>query len=209
MRLAFEDLGGAWVKLGQMLAMRFDLLPAEYCDELFKLLNDVQPFPYSDVCEIVRQELGGPPEDVFRTFEPKPFASASIGQVHRAHLRTGESVAVKVQRPGIRERMRADIVLMYGVTRLLDWSRVFGATRSREVIDEFPRWTTDELDYLVEARQSTQLREHARGEPLEYIATVYRRYTTSRILQASLLLAFHCWILWLLCVAVTRSTCDN
>ena len=86
MRLAFEDLGGAWVKLGQMLAMRFDLLPAEYCDELFKLLNDVQPFPYSDVCEIVRQELGGPPEDVFRTFEPKPFASASIGQVHRAHL---------------------------------------------------------------------------------------------------------------------------
>ncbi|MBV9577808.1 MAG: AarF/ABC1/UbiB kinase family protein, partial [Chloroflexi bacterium] len=88
---------------------------------------------------------------------------------------------------GIRERMRADIVLMYGVTRLLDWSRVFGATRSREVIDEFPRWTADELDYLVEARQSTQLREHARGEPLEYIATVYRRYTTSRILTSELI----------------------
>ena len=84
MRLALDELGGAWVKLGQMLAMRFDLLPPAYCDELFKLLNEVRPFPYAQVREIVARELGGPPEEVFRSFEAASFAAASIGQVHRA-----------------------------------------------------------------------------------------------------------------------------
>ena len=98
MRSALEELGGAWIKLGQMLAMRFDLLPAAYCDELFKLLNEVKPFPYLQVSEIIRQELGDRPEMVFRSFVPEPFAAASIGQVHRAALHTGQHVAVKVQR---------------------------------------------------------------------------------------------------------------
>jgi ubiquinone biosynthesis protein len=187
MRSAFEQLGGAWIKLGQMLAMRFDLLPAAYCDELFKLLNEVGPFPYAAVCEIVQQELGGPPEVVFGTFEPKPFASASIGQVHRATLPSGEPVAVKVQRPRIRETMQADIALMYTVAGLLDSARVFGATRSHEVIDEFARWTADELDYLVEARQSVLLYEQARGASVERIARVYRGYTTSRVLTSELI----------------------
>jgi ubiquinone biosynthesis protein len=187
MRWAFEQLGGAWIKLGQMLAMRFDLLPAEYCDELFKLLNAVAPFSYREVSSIVRQELGTTPELAFGAFDTQPFASASIGQVHRATLHSGEQVAVKVQRPGIRETMKADIELMYGVTQLLDWTRMFGGTHSREVIDEFARWTADELDYLVEARQSVLLYEHARGEPLEHVARVYRRYTTSRVLTSELL----------------------
>src|SRR6185369_9261291 len=81
LRLAFQRLGGAWVKLGQMLALRFDLLPAAYCDELFKLLNAVEPFPYAQVREIIRQELGSPPEQVFAAFEEISFAAASIGQV--------------------------------------------------------------------------------------------------------------------------------
>jgi predicted unusual protein kinase regulating ubiquinone biosynthesis (AarF/ABC1/UbiB family) len=187
MRLAFEKLGGAWIKLGQMLAMRFDLLPPEYCDELFKLFNAVAPFAYSDVAAIVTQELGASPDLVFTSFEKQPFASASIGQVHRATLPTGERVAVKVQRPGIRETMRTDVDLMYAVTGLLDWTRLFGATRSREVIDEFARWTADELDYLVEARQSVLLYEHARDEPFERVARVYRGYTTTRVLTSELL----------------------
>ena len=86
MRLALERLGGAWIKLGQMLALRLDLLPAAYCDELFKLLNQVAPFPYDDVREIVRQELGDDPEVVFGSFAQESFAAASIGQVHRAVL---------------------------------------------------------------------------------------------------------------------------
>ena len=186
-RGALEELGGAWIKLGQMLAMRFDLLPPAYCEELLKLLNAVQPFAYADVRQIVRQELGRYPEDLFRSFDDMPFASASIGQVHRAILRTGEHVAVKVQRPRIREIMRADIELMYSVTTLLDWTRFFGATRSRVLIDEFARWTADELDYLLEARQSTLLYENAQNEPLEHVARVYRAYTTSRVLTTELI----------------------
>ena len=105
-----------------MLALRFDLLPAAYCDELFKLLNQVAPFPYAEVREIVRQELGDEPEAVFASFEHESFAAASIGQVHRATLHSGDPVAVKVQRPGIREILQADIELMYAMTWLLDWT---------------------------------------------------------------------------------------
>jgi len=186
-RAALEQLGGAWVKLGQMLALRFDLLPAAYCEELLKLLNAVPPFPYADVREIVRQELGATPEVVFRSFEAVPFASASIGQVHRAVLKSGERVAVKVQRPQIRDIMRADIDLMYALTPLLDFFRVFGATQTRRLIDEFARWTNDELDYLLEARQALLLYENARGEKLERIPRVHRAYTTSRVLTTELL----------------------
>jgi len=181
-RVAFERLGGAWIKLGQMLALRFDLLPAAYCDELFKLLNQVAPFSYSEVRAIIGEELGDEPETVFASFEHASFAAASIGQVHRAVLHSGEPVAVKVQRPGIRETLQADIDLMYATTWVLDWTHLFGATRSREVIDEFARWTADELDYLVEARQAVLLYQHSRGDKLERIARVYRDYTTSRVL---------------------------
>ena len=191
MRLALEELGGAWVKLGQMLAMRFDLLPAAFCTELFKLLNDVKPFAYERVREIVIDELGEPPENAFREFAVQPFAAASIGQVHRATLHTGEHVAVKVQRPRIREQLETDIALMYAVTGVLDRTHLFGATRSREVIDEFARWTADELDYLVEARQAVQLYAHASGEPYEKIARVYRAYTTSRVLTTEFLDGIH------------------
>ena len=186
-RLAFERLGGAWIKLGQMLALRYDILPAAYCDELFKLLNQVAPFPYEDVRLIIRQELGAEPEVVFRSFSTESFAGASIGQVHRAVLHNGDVVAVKVQRPGIRATLQADIDLMYGMSWLLDWVHLFGVTRSRDVIDEFARWTADEVDYMVEARQAVLLWEHARGDRYERIARVYRDYTTSLVLTTELI----------------------
>jgi ubiquinone biosynthesis protein len=182
LRLAFEALGGAWIKLGQMLALRFDLLPTAYCDELFGLLNQVAPFPYAEVRAILQSELGDVPEAIFRSFEPASFAAASIGQVHRAVLHSGETVAVKVQRPGIRETLQADIDLMYATTWLIDRTRLFGGTRSRDVIDEFARWTADELDYLIEARQAVLLWQNAQGDRVERIARVHRDYTTSRVL---------------------------
>ena len=95
---------------------------------------------------------------------------------------SGEQVAVKVQRPGIRQTLQADIHLMYAMTWLLDWTHLFGGTRSRDVIDEFARWTADELDYLVEARQAVLLYEHAKDDTYERIARVHRDYTTSRVL---------------------------
>jgi predicted unusual protein kinase regulating ubiquinone biosynthesis (AarF/ABC1/UbiB family) len=187
MRLALEELGGAWVKLGQMLAMRFDLLPAAYCNEMFKLLNQVRPFPYAQVQEIVARELGGPPEKVFQSFEPESFAAASIGQVHRAVLHSGEAVAVKVQRPGVRASIQADISLMYAFAWVVDMVRLFGGTRTRTVIDEFARWTKDELDYLVEARHEARLWRNARGARIQKVARVYDEYTTSRVLTTELI----------------------
>jgi ubiquinone biosynthesis protein len=187
LRLAFESIGGAWIKLGQMLALRYDLLPVAYCDELFKLLNQVAPFPYAEVRAIIKAEFGDEPEVVFRSFDPVSFAAASIGQVHRAVLHNGDEVAIKVQRPGIRATLQADIELMFAVSWVLDWTHVFGATGSRQVIEEFARWTADELDYLVEARQAVLLWEHAQGDRVERIARVYRDYTTSRVLTTELI----------------------
>ncbi len=186
LRLALEHLGGTWIKLGQMLSTRYDLLPAAYCHELFKLLNEVKPVPYAQVREVIRRELGDDPEVIFLRFEPTPFAAASIGQVHRAVLPSGHAVAVKIQRPDARQVFAADIQLMYALSGLLNRLGIFGATGSRQVIDEFAKWTADELDYLVEARQGIRLRENAAGDPLQHVARVLGRYTTSRVLTLDL-----------------------
>ena len=127
------------------------------------------------------------PRPSSRRSSHESFAAASIGQVHRATLHNGERVAVKVQRPGIRETLQADIDLMYGTSWLLDRAHLFGVERSRDLIDEFARWTADELDYMVEARQAVLLWEHAQGDRYERIARVYRDYTTSRVLTTELI----------------------
>ena len=186
-RLALERLGGTWVKLGQALSLRFDLLPAAFCYEFFKLLNEVPPFGYAQVREIVKRELGDYPEALFTHFEPTPFASASVGQVHRATLPTGEQVAVKVQRPGIRQSMRTDIDLMYALTGILDRTRLFLYTPSREVIDEFARWAVDELNYTTEARHASILYQNSQGDALERIPKVYWKYSSMRVLTTELL----------------------
>jgi predicted unusual protein kinase regulating ubiquinone biosynthesis (AarF/ABC1/UbiB family) len=187
LRLALEYLGGTWIKLGQALALRFDLLPTEYCLELFRLLNEVKPFPYEDVRRTIEAELGAPPETLFRSFEPESFAAASIGQVHRAVLKSGEQAAVKVQRPGVRTLIRRDIRLMYLGAGILDRARVFGETKTVEVVNEFARWTANELDYRVEGRQAYTLRENAAGDPIEHDAKVYFDLTSERVLTMELI----------------------
>ena len=185
LRLALEHLGGAWIKLGQMLAMRFDLLPVAHCRELFKLLNDVKPFPYEDVRDIIRQELGNDPESIFLEFDPTPFAAASIGQVHRAVLPSGRRVAVKVQRPEARKLFAADIQLMYALSNVLSRVGLFGAMNSRQVIDEFAKWTADELDFVVEARQAIRLRENAAGDAFQRVPKIWGEFTSSRVLRST------------------------
>jgi ubiquinone biosynthesis protein len=186
LRLILEHLGGTWIKLGQVMSMRFDLLPRAYCQELLKLLNDVRPFPYEFVRDIIREDLGGPPEQLFALFEPVPFASASIGQVHRAELPSGETVAVKVQRPNARRIFKSDIQLMYAVSGLLDWFGLFGSTPSRRLIDEFAGWVANELDYSTEARQGEQLRENAAADPLQIVPLIYRSHSSSRVMTMEL-----------------------
>jgi ubiquinone biosynthesis protein len=182
LRRALEELGGTWIKLGQTLALRFDLLPPAYCYELFGLLNQVVPFPYAEVQRIIRAELGRDVEEIFATFAPEPFGAASIGQVHEATLHSGARVAVKVQRPGIEQLVATDISLMYRISGLVDATRILGGTRSRDVIDELARWTREELDYTIEAAHAKLMRENIRDETTEYDPEIHLEYTTRRVL---------------------------
>ena len=182
MRAALEDLGGTWIKLGQALALRFDILPADYCLQFFQLLNQLRPFSAVEVRHILEHELRRPVEQLFRSFEWQPLAAASIGQVHRAELPDGTLVTVKIQRPGIRELVRADLRLMRWMAAALDAVPFFGRPRARELVREFGRWTEEELDYRMEARHASVLQQNAGGDPLEHNPRVYPAYTTSRVL---------------------------
>lgn len=187
LRRVVEYLGGAWVKLGQVLALRFDLLPPEYCDEFLKLLNEATPIPYGEVRELFRQELGGYPERIFGSFEQVPVAAASIAQVHKATTLGGKRIAVKVQRPSIRRQFAADFVLMRALAfglRLMDGH---AARSAREFIDEFRRWTHEELDFRNEARNGHRMGLFSEGDPVHVDAKVYFEYTTSRILTTEYL----------------------
>ena len=182
MQAVLEEVGGLWVKLGQALALRFDILPADYCLQFFQLLNQLKPFSTDEVRSIIERELGRPVDALFRSFDPQPHAAASIGQVHRAVLPDGTPVAVKVQRPRIRELIRADLALMRGLAALIDLTPLFGHTRARALVQEFARWTEEELDYRIEARHAAVLRRNADGDPLERNPRVYPEYTTARVL---------------------------
>ena len=119
-RHTLEDLGPTYIKLGQLLSGRGDLLPAEYIEELTKLLDSAPAFPYEDAARQVERELGQPPEAIFATFEREPIAAASIGQVHRAVLHNGDLVVVKIQRPDIERVVRSDLDLLLRQARFLE-----------------------------------------------------------------------------------------
>ncbi len=184
LRRALERLGGAWAKLGQLLALRFDLLPEAYCLELFALLNRAPPFAYADVERVVREELGQEIDELFASFAREPFGSASIGQVHDAVLPDGRRVAVKVQRPGIGALLMCDIALMRRVATIVDRTHVLGATRTRDVVDELARWTREELDYTVEASNAIAIRTNIRDEDTEHAPEIHLGHTTRRVLTA-------------------------
>jgi predicted unusual protein kinase regulating ubiquinone biosynthesis (AarF/ABC1/UbiB family) len=182
LQAALEELGGMWVKLGQALALRFDILPADYCLQLFQLLNQMDPFPAGEARAIVERELRRPVNEAFRSFDWIPRAAASIGQVYRAELHDGTAVAVKVQRPRIRESIRTDLRLMRWLSILIDLTPIFGRTHGRGLVEEFARWTEEELDYRIEARHATVLRRNAEGDWLERNPRVYPELTTARVL---------------------------
>jgi predicted unusual protein kinase regulating ubiquinone biosynthesis (AarF/ABC1/UbiB family) len=187
MQAVLEEVGGLWIKLGQALALRFDVLPADYCLQFFQLLNQVQPFAAEDARSIIEAELGRPVEAIFRSFDWQPHAAASIGQVYRAELDDGTPVAVKVQRPRIRELVRADLALMRWLAAFVDLTHLFGQTRARALVAEFARWTDEELDYRIEARHAAVLRRNADGDPLERNPRVYPAHTTARVLTVEFL----------------------
>ncbi|HEX4346308.1 MAG TPA: AarF/UbiB family protein [Vicinamibacterales bacterium] len=180
-RTLFEDLGGSFIKFGQMLALQPDIVSLEYCDELFNLLDRIQPFAYEHVERTFREELGQSPSEIFDDIDPRPLATASIGQVYAAVLH-GRKVAVKVQRPTVEADFTGDIRLLVVAMRLI---RRFEITSLSWVLDpgeEFVEWTREELDYRREARYAERLRTNAASNPNERAPAIVWELTTRRTL---------------------------
>lgn len=168
MRLMLEALGPTFVKVGQILSMRSEILPQAFCDELAKLRADVDPMPYQTVLETLSSEYGRPIGEIFEHIDPTPLGSASLAQVHRATLLTGEDVAVKVQRPGVRETMAQDVSIMRSIARLA--TRVMPSAQVVDlggVVEEL--WDTfeSETDFLVEARNLAEFKRFC--QPYAYM----------------------------------------
>ena len=186
LRRLFENLGGTFIKFGQMLALQPDILSPEYCNALFDLLDRVEPFPYNEVRRIVAEELGRPPEEVFDSFDPKPLATASVGQVHVAYLQ-GHKVAVKVQRPRVEVEFASDLRLMAATMAAIRWLRLRPLYWLLEPMTEFVGWTREEIDYRNEARYSERLRHLGEGNPIQHVPKVYVEHTTRRTLVVEFL----------------------
>lgn len=178
-----EKLGPTYVKLGQLLSTRADLLPLEYITALSRLQDRVEPFPYEDVERIVQEELGVRISKGFSSFDPVPVAAASLGQVHRAELRDGRPVAVKVQRPGIRRQIVEDLAVLDEVATMLsgktDWGRRYNVA---DVVGEFRRVLLRELDYRLEADNLVKLGHNLTGIDRLIVPQPIPDYTTDRIL---------------------------
>ena len=178
-----EAMGPTYIKLGQMLSTRVDLISPAYVEALSRLQDDVAPFPFEDVERIVTTELGVRLSTVFPTFDPKPLAAASLGQVHRATLRDGREVVVKVQRPDIRERIVEDMEVLRELADLLDNHTDFGRRFAiADLLEEFRRSLIDELDYRREAENLTTIGTILEGRERIVVPTPYPDFTTSRVL---------------------------
>jgi len=183
LRSALEDLGPIFVKFGQTLSTRRDLLPDDIAEELVKLQDRVPPFPGEEAQAIIEAALGAPIDEIFAAFDQTPLASASVAQVHVATLFSGESVVVKVLRPGIEARIRTDLALLFELATLAD-RFVEGVKRLRpiEVVGEFEKTILDELDLVREAANAADIRRRFENSEILYIPKVYFDYTRQNVL---------------------------
>jgi len=177
-----ESLGPTFIKLGQILSTRADLLPPAYLDALARLQDDVEPFPYEDVERTIREELGVRLSHAFVEFDRVPIAAASLGQVHRAVLRGGREVAVKVQRPGIRERIDEDLAAFKDIAVVIDRIGAAKNVDVARVLDEFKRTLLSELDYREEARNLVTIAHQLRDFENIVVPLPVDDYTTARVL---------------------------
>lgn len=188
LRMLLEELGPTFIKFGQLLSTRPDLLPRDILDELSQLQDHVPSFPFPEVNAILESELKQPPEDVYAEFDPQPLAAASIGQVHLARLHSGEDVVVKVRRPNIKEQMETDLDILLEMAKLADKHTHFGRIyRFQDVVVELRRTVQDEIDFLIEAESAEQIGENFRNNPAVAIPKIYWEQTTSAVLTMELL----------------------
>ncbi len=183
LRLCIESLGPIFIKFGQMLSTRRDLLGDEITDELEKLLDRVPPFPWPQARAILERELGMPLETAFKSFDEREIASASIAQVYAAQLIGGEAVVVKIVRPGIERRIRQDIELLLSLARLAEryWDEA-PRVKPVQVVREFETTILNELDLVREAANANELRRHFDGSPDLYVPRVYWDYCRRQVL---------------------------
>ena len=186
-RMACEELGPTYIKLGQILSTRPDLVPVDFIKELSKLQDNVPSSPFSEVSKIIESELGAPPEDIFDFFEKAPLASASIGQVYRATLKDGEEVAVKVQRPGIKKIIEVDLEIMLHLATLIERHiEEMSLHQPVKIVEEFARTLEKELDYTIEATSMERIARNFLNDLTIYVPKVFRDTTTESILTTEL-----------------------
>jgi len=183
LRFAAEELGPAFVKLGQILSMRYDIVPADIGNELQKLQDEVTPFPFEQVQNIIEQELHQNPDDIFKSLDVEPIAAASIAQVHRATLLTGEQVVLKVQRPEIRAIIDVDLEILADLAVILErHSKNTVISNPTAIVAEFNRSIHRELDFLSEGRNIQRFGRLFVDDPTVHIPTIYPNVSTSRLL---------------------------
>lgn len=183
LRLAIEALGPTFIKLGQMLATRPDLLPHAYIEELAKLQDKVPAFAEDKSRKIIIEELGAPPEEIFKEFTPEPIAAASMAQVHRAVTFDDEKVVIKVQRPGIHRVIDIDLEIMMHLSEIAEAHvEELAILRPSAIISEFGRSLHKELDFKIEATNARRFREMVSDNRHVNAPRIYREYSTSKVL---------------------------
>jgi ubiquinone biosynthesis protein len=183
LRLALEDLGPIFIKFGQLLSTRRDLMPVDVADELAKLQDNVPPFDSQQSVALIEQQLGVKVSEAFARFDTKPLASASVAQVHAAQLKSGEEVVVKVVRPGLKPIIRQDLAWLFLLAKFAEYS----STEARrlhpvEVVNDYEKTIYDELDLLREAANASQLRRNFEDSPLLYVPQVYWEWCRPKVL---------------------------
>ncbi len=182
-RLALEDLGPTFIKMGQILSTRPDLLPGEFIQELPKLQDDVPAFSLSEIQEIVVKELHKPVGQIFTHFDEQPLAAASIGQVHKARTFGGQDVVVKVQRPGIQNTIQVDLEIMLHLADLMEKHlEGWDIQKPSKIVEEFAQTLEKELDYSLEAAYMERFARQFENEPTVHVPKIFHEASTSRVL---------------------------
>lgn len=182
LRLILEDLGPTFIKLGQIMSMHSDILPKRYCDELMRLRSEVAPMPFVEVEEVLQEAYGCPWKKIFKKMEEIPLGSASIAQVHRATLKTGDEVVVKVQRKGIYEKMARDIGLLHRAVKLLPPVGLKDLVDLDMVLDELWTVTREEMNFLTEASNLEEFARRNKEIVFVGVPKLYHEYTNHCVL---------------------------
>jgi len=181
-RLALEELGPIFVKFGQVLSTRLDLLPPDIARELTKLQDNVPPFSSTIARSLVEEALGQPISQLFSSFDDIPLAAASIAQVHTATLLDNQSVVVKILRPQIQKKIQQDITLLYALARIAEYNPHLRRLKPKAIIQEFEMNLNDEIDLQREAGNASQFRRNFENSPLLYIPQIIWKYTTQNVM---------------------------